>query len=256
MDAFAPALNATSKYLSKRTKLPVKTVRESFKKVFQHHQSVEVIDSVKELDIWNSDLITFSEQIEIQNIAQDLFFEEFKAHLQLYPNVCDVLAWAKNNNYLLIAYSDARAYWIDFRLKALGIEEYFDKIYTLEDEMVNPAKSGYSPVLVQYSQEKCKPNTGIISEIIKDYNLSIKNVYSIGDNKRKDILPAAKVGINNIWAKYGMSCLPASRRLMSSITPWTASQRSGGGNIKPQYTIDNFYEIIYIIEKIRGSENV
>ena len=34
MDAFAPALNATSKYLSKKTKLSVKTIRESFKKYF------------------------------------------------------------------------------------------------------------------------------------------------------------------------------------------------------------------------------
>lgn len=256
IDAFAPALNITSKYLSKMTKLPIQIVRDSFKKVFQQHQSVEVVDSVRELDIWSSDLFISSERIAIQNIAQDLFLEQFKTHLQLYPNVHDVLEWAKSHGHLIFAFSDARAYWIDFRLKALNIEAYFDRIYTLEDETENPAQSGYSPVLMQYLQEQCKPNTTIISKIISDYNLSITDVYAIGDNKRKDILPAAKVGINNIWAKYGMSCLPANRRLMSSITPWTTSQRAGGGRIIPQYTIDDFSEIICIIEKMRGSKDV
>lgn len=256
MDAFAPALNITSKYLSKRTKLPVQTVRESFKRVFQQHHSVEVIDSVRELDIWYSDLLSSSERTSIQNIAKDLFIEEFKSRLQLYPNVREVLEWAKNNGYLIIAFSDARAYWIDFRLKTLDIEVYFDRIYTMEDEKENPAQSGYSPVLVQYLQEQCKPNTTIICEIISEYNLSASDVYAIGDSKRKDILPAAKVGINNIWAKYGMSYLPANGRIMSSITPWTASQRAGGGRIIPQYTIDDFSEVICIIEKMRGSKDV
>lgn len=256
MDAFAPALNTTSKYLSKNTKLPEQTILESFKKVFLQHQSVEVIDSVKELDIWNLNLFASSEKVKIQNFAQNLFLEEFKTHLRLYPNVCDVLQWAKSNNYLIVAFSDARAYWIDFRLKALGIEAFFDKIYTLEDEVVNSARDSYPPTFVQYLYKQCKPNTAIINEIICEYNLSIENVYAIGDNKRKDILPAIKVGINNIWAKYGKNNLPTSKKLMSSITPWTASQRVGGGNIKPQYTIDDFYEIINIIEKMRGPENV
>lgn len=256
MDAFAPALNITSKYLSKKTKLSEKSILESFKKVFLQHQSVEVIDSVKELDIWNANLFTFSERETIQNIAQNLFFEEFKAHLRLYPNVRNVLEWARNNEYLIIAFSDARAYWIDFRLKALDIEEFFDKVYTLEDEVVNPIESSYSSIFVQYLQKQCKPNTAIINEIIRDYSLAVENVYAIGDNKRKDILPAIEVGINNIWAKYGKSSLPANKRLMSSITPWSASQRADGGSIKPQYTINDFSEIIYIIDKMRGKKNV
>lgn len=256
MDAFAPALNITMRYLSKKAKLPIGTVRESFKRVFRQHHSVEVINSVGELDIWCSDLLTPIERTTIQNIAQDLFLDEFRSHLQLYPNVRKVLEWAKSNDHLIIAFSDARAYWIDFRLKALGIEPYFDRIYALEDERENIAQSGYSPVLVQYLQDKCKPNTAILREIISEYNLSIADVYAIGDNKKKDILPAAKVGINNIWAKYGMCYLPANGRLMSSITPWTASQRAGGRRITPQYTINDFSEIVLIIEKMRGLENV
>lgn len=256
MDAFAPALDASSKYLSKSLKLPMKTIRDSFKRVFLEHQSVEVVNAVRELDIWCSDSFPYNERISVQNTAQNLFLEEFKIYLRLYPNVQTVLQWAKNRGYLLVAFSDARAYWVNFRLKTLGIEEYFDKIYAQEDEVLNPENIDYSSDLVQYTKKQCKPNTSIINEIIRNYNLSINNVYAIGDSKRKDILPAIKVGVNNIWAKYGTKCLPANRRLLSSITPWTASQRLGGGNVKPQYTIDDFSEIIYIINNMERCEDV
>lgn len=251
MDSFAPAFDATSIYLSKVIKVSLKSIRESFKKVFQQHQSVEVINAIKELDIWNSPCLVFneSELLQIQETAQDLFFKEFKNHLQLYPNVRDVLTWTKNNGYLLFAFSDARAYWIDFRLKALSIEGYFDRIYALKDEEVCYPKTTYLSTLMQYEQERCKPNTSVIIEIINNYNLSTKDVYAIGDSKKKDILPANKVGINSIWAKYGIQCLPKSQRLMGSITPWTTSQRSGGGNIKPRYIINDFSEVIYILMK-------
>lgn len=250
MDAFAPALNETCKYLSKTTKQPIKNIRASFKKVFLEHQSVEVVNSVKELDIWNTEVFTLEEKLYIQNISQTLFFDEFRAKLQLYPNVLTVLQWAKNRGYLLIAFSDARAYWINFRLKALGIETYFDKIYVREDEEEKSVSCEYPLNFTQYLDNQCKPSLSIINEIINSYNLAADNVYAIGDSKRKDILPAIKAGINNIWAKYGTYCLPANRRLMSSITPWSSSQRSGGGNIKPQYTIEDFHEIVHILNKI------
>jgi hypothetical protein len=255
-DAFAPALNITCKYLSKSLRLPIRTVRDSFKRVFLEHQSVEVINAVRELDIWGLDLFAYNEKISVQNAAQDLFLEEFKRLLQLYPNVHTVLKWAKNKGYLLFAFSDARAYWVNFRLKTLGIDEYFDKIYAQEDEILTPASIDYSSNLVQYTEKECKPNTAIINEVISNYNLSIKNVYAIGDSKGKDILPAIKVGANNIWAKYGTKCLPANRRLLSSITPWTFSQRLSGGNVKPQYTIDDFSEIIYIISNMECQMDV
>lgn len=251
MDSFAPAFDAASIYLSQVTKIPLKNIRESFKKVFLQHQSVEVINAIEELDIWDKSCLALDENelTQIQKAAQELFFKEFKKHLQLYPNVCNVLMWAKNNGYLLFAFSDARAYWVNFRLTTLSIEGYFDRIYALKDEGTSYLENGYLSTFKQYMQEQCKPNTSVIIEIINNYNLSIQDVYAIGDSKKKDILPANKIGINSIWAKYGMQCSPKCRRIMGSITPWTTSQRSGGGNIKPRYTIDNFNDLIYILMK-------
>lgn len=256
MDAYAPALNAVCKFLSKQTGLTIKAIRESFKKVFQQHQSVEVINAVQELDFWDWKGIAFHEKTMIQTTAQNLFYETFKAHLRLYPNVKDVLERITNQNDLLIAYSDARAYWVDFRLKSLDIEKYFDRIYALEDVERKYIKKAYSPILIQYPQEQCKPNTAVLDAIISSYHLDVEHIYAIGDNKRKDILPATKMGICGIWAKYGMNCQSSNRRILSSVTPWSTSQRAAGGNIKPQFVIDDFSEIIKIVEEETQTKNV
>lgn len=250
MDSYTPALDATIQCLKKEIGLSEEKIRESFKRVFQRHQSVEVVGMVRELDIWSLDPLA-GEQTVAQEIAQDRFWREFGAHLRLYPHVLDILEWAKQEGHLLIAFSDARAHWVHFRLKTLGIEGYFDRIYTLEDEAENSTAGSYPSVFVQYPQEQCKPSTAILKIILHDYNLSTQDVYVVGDNKRKDIAPAADVGIHNIWAKYGKAGLPANRRLMSLVTPWTAAQRAGSDGIEPQHTINDFSEILSIVERGR-----
>ena len=249
MDAYAPALIATIDYLAEETKLTKKEIRESFKRVFQEHKSVEVIDSVKELDIWDAFQLHNGETANIQDSAQSLFTNKFKRGLRLYPNVRDVLKWAKSKGYFLFAYSDARAYWINFRLRELDIDCYFDKIFTMQDESLDGFVNTYSTTFFQYIPEQCKPSTVILNKIIQDYGLCVKNVYVIGDSKKKDILPAVKMGLNNIWARYGKSNVSAYKRLLGSITPWSSSQRSNGGSIKPQHIIDNFYDVISIIQQ-------
>ena len=80
MDSFAPAFDAASIYLSQVTKIPLKNIRESFKKVFLQHQSVEVINAIEELDIWDKSCLALDENelTQIQKAAQELFFKEFK----------------------------------------------------------------------------------------------------------------------------------------------------------------------------------
>lgn len=255
MDSFAPALTATIKYLAQTTQLPIQIIKNSFKEVYQLHKSVEVVNAVKELSIWERIQIPSNEIGELQTKAQMLFFETFKQNLHLYSDVKDVLLWAKSREYLIVAFSDARAFWVDFRLSALNIYSFFDQVYVLADENPNDyCIPHYPSCVIQYSYEHSKPSTDVFLDIMRANGLFKNQVFVVGDSKRKDILPSAKIGLSNIWARYGRKCTSSSRRLLSSITPWTMSQRVGGGNIKPQYTIDTFSEIIKIIENHMEAE--
>ena len=102
--------------------------------------------------------------------------------------------------------------------------------------------------MITLPASKIKPSTFILEEIMKEYNITKDNIYVVGDSKNKDIRTAKLAGVNNIWAQYGMNYSQKSRRLLSSITPWTRSQRVGGHCIVPQYTIACFSEIRDIIK--------
>lgn len=250
MDSFAPALQVCIKYLAHALHLPVSIIRTSFKDTFQVHGSVEVVNAVKELSIWETVLMTEEEIKMIQDEAQALFFEAFQTNLQLFPHVEFVLSWAKANGIKLIAFSDARAFWIDFRLRSLNLYPFFDQVYVLSDEVQgNNCSSCYPESIVQYEPYQSKPNKDVFIEILRSNDLQCYQALMIGDSKKKDIKPALQLGIPTVWARYGSVYSSSSRRLLGSITPWTPSQRAGGGRIYPQYSIDDFSEVISIVKK-------
>ena len=253
IDSYAPALQATIKYLANEIHQPVPIIRDSFKRVFQTHNSVEVVDSVKELDIWGKTTLCDEKQFDIQIRAQELFFEVFKNNLHLFPDVERVLLWAKEKGILLVAFSDARAFWIDFRLRTLNLYSFFDSVYVLMDEAPPDATIKlYPSSIIEYLPDQSKPSPAVFLEIIRKTGVINNQLFVIGDSKRKDILPASRLGLATIWAKYGASCLSSNKRLLGAVTPWTASQRASGASIKPQYTIEAFSEIVSILEGKHG----
>lgn len=247
MDSFAPGLDAQITYIAKRTGMTKKCIRESFKSVFQKHGSVEIVDAANELDIWAETNLAYTEIRDIKEKSTALFLKVFAENLTLFPTVLETLEWAKENNILLFAFSDGRAFWINFRLEHLNIVDSFERIYVMEDEPADKGKSVLCKQMITLPASRIKPSTFIFDEIMKDYHINKENIYVVGDSKNKDIRTAKLAGVNGIWAQYGMSYSQKSRRLLSSITPWTRSQRVGGHRIVPQYSITEFAEIKDII---------
>ncbi len=247
MDSYAPGFDAQITYIAKRTGMTKKCIRESFKSVFQKHGSVEIVNAANELDIWAETNLTDTEIMDINEKSTALFLKVFADNLTLFPTVLETLEWAKERNILLFAFSDGRAFWINFRLKHLDIIDSFERIYVMEDEPADKGRSVLCKQMITLSADQIKPNTFILDEIMKDYHISKEDVYVVGDSKNKDIRTANIAGVNGIWAQYGMSYSQKSRHLLSSITPWTRSQRVRGRRIVPQYTITEFAEIKDII---------
>lgn len=253
MDAYAPALDDQISYIAKKTGLTKKSIRESFRKVFFMHNSVEVVNAANELDIWDKIYLSYSEIEIIKEQSTKIFFETFSSKLNLFPNVLQTLMWAKEKNFLIFAFSDGRAFWIGFRLEQLGISSFFEKIYVMEDEPNTSKCCEQSSKMVLLPESRLKPNTYILDSIMKEYNIEKDDLYVVGDSKNKDIKVAKLAGVKSIWAQYGGSYSAKSKRLLSSITPWTKSQKSGGHLILPQYSIADFSEIKNIIKFEDGS---
>lgn len=247
MDAFALAIDAQITYIAKKTGFTKKRIQSSFKIVFQRHGSVEVMDAAKELDIWMDSNLSQEEICEIVSCSDTVFKEEFSNNLVLFSDVKETLDWAVDNKILLTAFSDARAFWVGFRLESLGIADYFERIYVMEDEITVSAPPQYKQ-MITLPEPLLKPNTFVLEEIIKEYQIIREKVYYVGDSKDKDIRTANLAGVNGIWARYGKNCSKKSRHILSSITHWTRGQINRGNNIKPKYTIDEFSDIKGIIK--------
>ena len=248
MDAYAPGLDAQITLIAKITKLSKRRIQQSFKEVFQRHGSVEVIDAARELDIWQETDLNQDAINEIQQISNRAFLNTFSDNLTLFPNVKETLDWAIRNDILLIACSDGRAYWIGFRLESLGIADYFDRIYVMENETKTEDYGMRFDQMITLPEALLKPNTYIIEEIIKDYHINRESVYLVGDSKDKDIRTANNAGVNGVWAKYGKQYTQKSRRILSSVTHWKRGQRLRGNNIIPKYIIEDFSEIKRIVK--------
>lgn len=248
MDAFAPGIDAQITYISKRIGITKKIVQESFRNVFSKHGSVEIVGAADELDIWAKTNLTNDEISEIKEQSTALFFKVFSDKLILFPTVLETLEWAKRNDILLFAFSDGRAFWVNYRLNHLNIVDFFERIYVLEDESTVENKNGLSRQMRTLRESQIKPSTFTLDEIMKDYHITKDNLFVVGDSKNKDIRAAKLAGVNSIWAQYGMNYSQKSKRLLSSITPWTRFQRVGGQRIVPHYSIMTFSEIKDIIK--------
>lgn len=155
---------------------------------------------------------------------------------------------------MIFAYSDAFAFWIDFRLEILNLQKYFDKIFAMTNESISDfdliENSNKNKLIYPVLKSEMKPNTFILSKILNDYGIDKKNAYFIGDSITKDIETAREIGIHDVWARYGLNYKKESGELLSQVTPW--KKKTGGiyelqKRTIPTYTIQNFSEIKKII---------
>lgn len=253
---YVPSLLAQITYLARKLSVDEMIIEKSLKKVFEKYGSVEIPNVVFELDILNDiNNIEKDELRHILKISQNIFFQELKKNLKLFPNVEHTLKWAKINGILAFGFSDAFAFWADYRLNYLQIGKYFDAIYAVEDSVIRNCDivKNYirSENIIPIPKEHAKPSTIIIDEVIEQYHLLKENVFLLGDSMEKDVLTAKQAGINAIWAKYGTVSSKGYGELLHIITPWkkekALEKKTSFRNIEPSFEISNFEELIDVV---------
>jgi len=254
MDAYANSFREQTIFLCKSLDVKEDVILRDFKNIFKKYNSVEVPNAVYQLSIWNTCNLSEQESKYIQEKSLKIFLESWKKNIKLFPKVEEALNWARDLGFLIFAYSDAFAFWIDFRLSTLNIQKYFDNIFAMTDNKISDSD------IVINSERHCeitfvdpsemKPNTLILRRILDEYEIKKEHAYFVGDSKTKDIRTARQIGICDIWAKYGLKYKRENGRLLSRITPW----KKGIGGVNelrektiPTYTIQSFDEIMNII---------
>jgi putative hydrolase of the HAD superfamily len=141
--------------------------------------------------------------------AINAYLKTKSSFMKPYPNVKPALRNLKSKGIKLVIVTDAPKVKAYQRLLAMDIEKYFDFVIGFED-----------------SKEKKKRELPFRIAIEK-LNLNPAEIMAVGDSVKRDVIPARKLDMISVFAKYGSS--------------------EKVEKIKPDFEINDFSEILKIV---------
>lgn len=248
--------------LTKLLEVPEETLLNEFKAVHQHYGNSEQPFAVLELPSLQRQFADLSRDEIIKKI--DPAFHHFnstrKRTLTLYPGVAETLAELQSAEIRIVGHTEAilaNSYW---RLRALGIDGFFSRLYTLEGKdaiHISPESRWIDPpegfVTVLPRNER-KPNPQLLADICRHENADIASTYYLGDSLVRDVAMAKQAGVAAIWARYGTLYDPEGWTYLVKITHWTDEDvsrekalKAKYGGVVPDYVIDAFPQLKSIV---------
>lgn len=136
--------------------------------------------------------------------------------LTLYPGVLDTLRTIRAAGALVVAYTESRAYYADYRVRALGLDGALDYLYSLPDhalpEGVTPSQiRRYPPehyrlrgTVHRHTREGAwKPDASVLLGILRDVGAEPGRAVYVGDSLIKDVAMAEAASVVDVFARYG-----------------------------------------------------
>ncbi|MCD9507384.1 HAD family hydrolase [Photobacterium phosphoreum] len=246
--------------LSKRINVPLDTILSEYKEVHQRFGNTEKPFATLELP----SVIKYFNCTDKEYLQKELtsvfgaFSAKRKETLKLYPNVRKTLEILKDNGVKIVGHTEALEFNSLYRIDKLNILEFFDHLYTLEDNNSihpNPKKVMSIPVkddfIVKLPLKDSKPNPELLKYICSKEGVRIEDAIYVGDSLTKDISMAKEVGMTAVWANYGRNFSPDCWKILVQITHWTKKDvlreeelKKAFGNVKPDFIINDFSEIL------------
>jgi FMN phosphatase YigB (HAD superfamily) len=244
--------------LTKMLDVPEEVLLDEFKTVHQRYGNSEQPFAVLELPSLQRKFANLPRQEILSRIDPALhrFNSIRKRTLTLYPGVAETVAEIRNAGVKIIGHTEAvlaNSYW---RLRTLGIDGDFSRLYTLEGKdaihiasdasWVNPPV-GFVTVV---PREERKPNPRLLLDICRQEGADPSSAFYVGDSLVRDVSMAKEAGVTAIWARYGGQYDPASWTYLVKVTHWTDEDvdreknlKAKYGNVTPDHVIDTFAEL-------------
>ena len=260
---FIPAFYAMVDELSILTKQDKQTILDEYKAIHQEKGSVEYPYATKYLPTVKK---TFpnagdDELNMLLNSAFHRFNSVRKQKLNLYPHVRDVLQELHTRGIKIVAYTESAEENGFYRLKKLGIDEYFEQVYVAQSQFSRPNHFPSSPKTTTVVGKK--PNPALLTKICSDFQISESEAVYMGDSNTKDIYMAKKAGITAILCKHpSPENIAELYQKLVAISHWTKEDFAREStlkeecqvqNITPDYILSDFQELLKIIDDINAN---
>lgn len=268
VDFYGPAFRAMLHTVSRMTALPEQMLKQEFRTVYNRHGSLEYPYSIQEIDVITQRFQ--GEELErIIHSAWVAFGRSRKRRLLPYPEVRETLLWLKKNGYFLVAYTDAPCHQAWGRLHNLGLKSLFDLLLAwgppgeepphdhsgrrksrwYADDPRFSTKQRLELRIVNSSERK--PNVEALRQLSVNLGLDPSTSWLIGDSREKDLMPARAVGLNDVWACYGLACQEANLNTVLELTPGSSRFAEAEESYTPSYVIKSFGDLRSIVPAVQ-----
>ena len=200
--------------------------------------------------------------------AIDAYREERRRVLELYDDVDESLQVMKDRGCLIVAYTESKAFYTNYRLRALGLDRLIDAVFSPPDDDVPydvQIAALRGKVAEEYTLRRTKsyftppgerkPNPRLLEHLIEKVGADPRQAIYVGDSLMKDVAMAKSVAVTDVWAKYGYSVEGrAEYDLLRQVTHWSPDEVSrerviSAEGVAPTYTLESgFSELLSLFE--------
>lgn len=257
---YSQSFSAMAEELSKEINVPLDILLSEYKVIHQRFGNSEKPFATLELPSVISYFGT-SDKILLQKKLTRVFSafsSKRNQTLKLYPTVRDTLNILRGRGVKIVGHTESLEYNSLYRLYKLDVIDFFDHLYTIEDNHnlhPNPKNAKVIPVkddfIIRLSSAESKPNPKLLEHICLTENVDIKDAIYVGDSITKDISMAKSIGMKAVWACYGRQFAPELWEILVKITHWTDKDvereeqlKESFSRVKPDYSINSFAEIL------------
>lgn len=188
------------------------------------------------------------------------FRSERKKYLKLYPTVLETLKTLKDKGCYIVAYTESKAYYSNFRLTRLGLDGLIDVLFSPEDHEIPDGETKQGKYDLIHTKQKftpideIKPNPQLLLDIIDSIGAKPEECVYIGDSEMKDIEMAQKANVSDVFASYGVGHFEDNKEgyeLLRAVTHWTDADvererkiKENALGAKPTYVAKQFSDIL------------
>ncbi len=260
---FIPAFYEMAEELSHILKKDKEALLEEYKRIHQEKGSVEYPYATAYLpSVLNAyPNYTKEELLQELNPVFHRFNSTRKKQLQLYPYVKETLSKIAEMNIKIVGYTESAEENGFYRLRKLGIEDLFCRVYVSGSQFERP--DCFPSSAKTHAVLGKKPNPELISQICECESALPGETIYVGDSLTKDIYMAKMAGVVAVLCKY--PCDPEKAKelyqKLVAISHWTETDFRREDELKkmcreqgicPDYTIDSFDRLISIIQTLNN----
>jgi phosphoglycolate phosphatase len=249
--------------------VPRETLEQEFFALHQRHGTTEYAFAIQELPSLRARHPP--EELPARYAAAIEAYRTMRRRtLALYPGVLDTLRTIRAAGALVVAYTESRAYYADYRVRMLGLDGALDYLYSLPDHALPGGTTRsqirrYPPehyrlrsTVHRHTREDAwKPDASVLLEILRDVGADPRRAVYVGDSLVKDVAMAQAASVVDVFARYGDVRSRPGYALLRRVTHWSPamlarSEALREADVHPTHVLAHGFAELLALVDFRG----